>query len=108
MSPDEVTQETEESIKDVVEITKSFVQAKLQRPSLENQKILAEIAETYAVAEEKLASTAKIRAETKSVELDNALKQLQYALQAIEVIKQVQTFLIEGGQFVIDVSEDRS
>ena len=40
--------------------------------------------------------------------LPKAFKQLQYALQAIEVIKQVQTFLIEGGQFVIDVSEDRS
>ena len=68
---------------------------------------MAEIAEAYAAAEEKLASTAKIRAETKSVELDNASKQLQYALQAIRVIKQVQTFLIDDDQLVLDVSEDR-
>src|ERR1041385_4260200 len=64
---------TKQTLDDVTSIAHTFLHAKLERPSLENQRILAEIAEGFAAAEAHAQQARKTAAEADRLELDNAM-----------------------------------
>ena len=78
-----ISDNLKESTKDVVQITHSFIQAKLQHPSIENDKLMAEIFTEYSIAELNLASVEKIKAETESLKTENAEKKLELILETM-------------------------
>jgi len=63
-----------------------FANAKLERPSIENQKLLAEIEQILANKAKKLAETRKINAEAEKIELDNIAQKLKIALGLAKVL----------------------
>lgn len=83
----ETSPETKEIISDVTNISKTYFKAKLEKGSIENQKILAEIVEKYAAAEERLASAQKIRQETETVKVETALKKIEATIKTMELLE---------------------
>ncbi|WP_379085526.1 hypothetical protein [Pedobacter sp. UC225_65] len=63
-----------------------FANAKLQKPTLENEKLVAEIGLLLNNAAQSNAMTRKINAEAESIELDNFSKKLRIAFGAAKVI----------------------
>src|SRR5258708_18237060 len=57
----------------------AFANAKLEKPSIENQKLLAEIEQILANKAKELAETRKINAEAEKIELDNITQKLRIA-----------------------------
>jgi len=80
------------------DISKDFIKAKAQKPSIENQKLIAEITAKYAEAEEKVMSARRSRAEAESIELDNAMKKLRYAFEAIAILKKIRLYNAYSGE----------
>jgi hypothetical protein len=61
------------------------VKSRLNKPGIENQKILAEIDETYTRKQKTVAETRKINAEADSIEVKNKIRKLKLKLAAIEL-----------------------
>ena len=94
------------AIQDVASIAKSFAKAKLEKPSIENQHLIAQISSEYAAAEERLANARKLHAEADSVEIDNVLKRLNTAIRMANLLGKVKSLTAEGGShLMIDVTE---
>ena len=94
------------ALQDVASIAKNFARAKLEKPSIENQHLIAQISSEYAAAEERLASARKLHAEADSVEIDNAMKRLNAAIQMANLLGKVKALSVEGGDhMVLDVTE---
>ena len=50
LAKEEISDEKKNTIEEVVKITQSYVQAKVQKPSIENEKLIAQITSEYATA----------------------------------------------------------
>lgn len=61
-----------------------WAEAKIEKPSLENEKLRAEITFKYAEAKTKLAEEQKIYEETFGLKIDNRMKQLTGMLDTLE------------------------
>jgi len=73
-----------EATQDVVRIAAEWVRAKVEKPTLENNQIRAEIAAKFAEAKRTLAEEGKLLAETRAIELENENKQLVWKLDNLE------------------------
>jgi hypothetical protein len=89
LSKNDLSAETKHTVQDITTVLKDFVEAKISRPSIENQKILSEIANQYAQVEERLANARRANAEANSLEIDNATKKLQSCLQIIKLLHEI-------------------
>jgi hypothetical protein len=69
-----------DEIKRIATSVIEFANAKLEKPSIENQKLLAEIEQILANKAKELAETRKINAEAEKIELDNTIQKLKIAL----------------------------
>lgn len=63
-----------------------FANAKLEKPSIENQKLLAEIDHLLANRAREFAQARKLSAEAEKIELDNLCKKLSIAIGAAKVL----------------------
>jgi hypothetical protein len=96
---------TRQAIDDLATIAKNFAQARLQRPTLENQKLLAEIAEAFSAAEVNAQQARKTAAEADKQELENVLTRVQVILQLLSATQRLRALPTADGQtFVLDVS----
>lgn len=91
------TQKTQQVSKDIAQITLKWAQAKLEKPSLENEKLKAEIAAKFAETKKSIAETERTEEETRSLRIDNANKELSYLIDNLEKLLYL-TRLIKGGQ----------
>lgn len=65
-----------------------FANAKLEKPSIENHKLLAEIDSVLANRAKELAEARKLNAEAEQIELNNVCKKLSIAIGAAKVLAQ--------------------
>lgn len=102
LTKEEITQSTRETISDLATVAKDFIQAKINKPSIENQKLLSEIASEYAEVEQKLANARKARAEAESIEIENASKKLESAFEIISLFHRLKIYYDESktNQFI--------
>lgn len=96
MSNSQVDDSTRSTLEDIAQVAQSFIQAKAQKPTIENQKMLAEISHEYAAAEEKMASARKINAEAESVEIANAVARLESAIKMLGILNQAKLSSVKG------------
>ena len=106
LSGHDLEDSTKQSLKEVVSAGTRYLEARLKKPSLENEKILAEIASKYAEAEEKLQRSKKLKAETESIELENARKKLSLVFEMFETIKRISICNDDNGNVIIVGSTD--
>ena len=64
------TETTREVVKDISRIATEWARAKVERPTLENEKLRAEIASEFAEAKRRLAETLRIEAETRKIDAE--------------------------------------
>lgn len=92
---------TKEYAKDIAQIGLSFFKAKAQKPTLENEKLVAEIAVKYAEAKKLLMETEKIELEKMEV----AIRNMENIIRVISLVKDLDTtFLLDekgNGNLVI-------
>jgi hypothetical protein len=97
--------EARQAIDDLTVIAKNFAQAKLQRPTLENQKLLAEIAEAFSAAEVNAQQARKTAAEADKIEMDNVVHRVHVILELLAATKRVRVLAPpEREALIIDVS----
>ncbi len=65
-----VAKTTGEVVEDISRIATEWARAKLERPTLENQRLRAEIACEFAEAKRRLAETLRIEAETRKIDAE--------------------------------------
>ncbi|MHA1703946.1 MAG: hypothetical protein ACTSWK_16960 [Promethearchaeota archaeon] len=105
---------TSDIINDITKITSKWAKAKLDKPSLENERIKAEIAEKFASTKKLLAETEKTEEEINSLRIDNRHKELMYHVEELELffnlmnkLKDVKTYFHiddnEANLFIGDV-----
>ena len=63
-----------------------YANAKLEKPSIENQKLLAEIEQILANKGKEMAEARKLNAEAEKIELDNIVFKLRIVLGAAKVL----------------------
>ncbi len=86
-SIDKDTLDTTSSIvKDISTIATQWAKAKIEKPTLENEKIKAEIAEKFAQTKKVLKETEKTDEEIKSLRIENRHKELSYHLEELEKV----------------------
>lgn len=90
MSQSQISNSTRSTLDDIAEVAQGFIQAKAQKPTIENQKVLSEISREYAIAEERIAQARKTNAEAESVEIGNAVARLESALSMLQMLKNVE------------------
>jgi uncharacterized protein YjbI with pentapeptide repeats len=90
--------------KDIPYCTKDFIKTIFQKPSLEKLKIMSEIEERFASAEEKIAAAQKIFHEAPAVKTDNALHKLKGIFEIYSVSNQMMACSNEVGVPVIEIS----
>lgn len=86
LAKEEISDEKKNTIEEVVKITQSYVQAKVQKPSIENEKLIAQITSEYATAQEKLANARRTHAEAESIEVENELRKLRAVIEAATLL----------------------
>jgi Pentapeptide repeats (8 copies) len=86
----------------VMSLTQDFFEAKLQKHSLENLEIMAEIEEDYASEEEKIVSAGETHHETRIINIDNAIKKLRGIVDSFS--KQIRAYRDKAGNLKIDIS----
>ena len=96
---------TSSILKDISAITSVWAKAKMEKPSLENEKIKAEIAEKFAQTKKILKDTEKTDEEIKSLRIENRHKELSYYLDELERVftlmqkfRDAQLFFSKDGQ----------
>ncbi len=75
---------TSNILKDISSIASQWAKAKVEKPSLENEKIKAEITEKFAQTKKILKETEKTDEEIKSLRIENQHKELSYYLDNLE------------------------
>lgn len=65
---DVVAEHTADTLKDLSSLAAKWAQAKIERPSLENEKLKAEIASEFAEAKRRHAESLKLEAETRQID----------------------------------------
>lgn len=73
-----------EAMKDLTTLAANWAQAKIERPSLENDKLRAEIVSEFAEAKKKWAEAMKLEAETRQINADTRSQDLVSALDNLE------------------------
>ena len=81
--------EAKQIISDVLQIGTDFAKAKLDTPRLENEERLARIAKIYR-------ETEKVRAETDTIEIANAIKKIESLLYILQLKDSI--FIKEGDE----------
>jgi hypothetical protein len=102
-----ISKDAKETVDDVLTIAQNYLEAKIQKPSIENQKILAEIRVQFATADEKSANAQKLRLEAESIAIDNEMKKLEAATRMITLLKKLKIYNDENENLLIDFSEDK-
>jgi len=77
---------TSSMLKDITAIATQWAKSKVEKPSLENEKIKAEIAQKFAETKKTLNEAEKTREETKSIQIDNKQKELTFYIDSLERI----------------------
>ena len=77
-------QESADTMKDLTTLAASWARAKIERPSLENDKLKAEIASEFAEAKKRWAEAMKLEAETRQIDVEVCNQQLVSALDNLE------------------------
>lgn len=65
---DEVIEDATDALKDLSSLATKWAKAKVERPSLENEKLRAEIASEFAEAKKRYAAALKLEAETRQID----------------------------------------
>ena len=73
-----------EALKDLTSLAANWARAKIERPSLENEKLRAEIASEFAEAKRRWAEAIKIEAETRQIESGTNNQELVASLDDLE------------------------
>ena len=109
LSMGEISGGMKENINDTAAIAQNYFEAKLRKPSIENEKYMAEITERYASAQEKIANVKKIQAETESIAIDNAAKKVQAAIKMLALLSEVSLQYSKGNQsLILDFSIEKA
>lgn len=69
---------------DLANIAATWAKAKIERPSLENQKLLMEISFKYAEQKRLVAETQKLEEETRGLRIENDYKEINKILETFE------------------------
>lgn len=97
--------ETRAILGEVRRAGQAYVEAKLNKPSLENDRLLSEIAATYAEAERRLAEREKLVEESQALRIENARAQLRLVLETLALRACLAT---DGeGNMVLDLARAR-
>ena len=78
-----------EAFKDLSAIATNWARAKIERPSLENEKLKAEIASEFAEAKKRWAEALKLEAETRQIESSTNNQLLVAALDNLERLMRI-------------------
>ena len=73
-----------EALKDLSTLAANWARAKIERPSLENEKLKAEIASEFAEAKKRWAEAIKIEAETRQIDSSTNNQELVASLDNLE------------------------
>ena len=73
-----------ETMKDLTALAANWARARIERPSLENEKLKAEIATEFAEAKKRWAEAMKLEAETRQIDIDARNQELVSALDNLE------------------------
>ena len=79
-------------LKDITSIAASWAQAKVEKPSFENEKLRAEIASEFAEAKRRYAEASKLEAETQKINAENIgiqLDNLERLMKFAEIMGRV-------------------
>ena len=79
-----------DAVRDIAALASNWARAKVERPSLENAKLRAEIVSEFAEAKRRLAEAEKLRSETRQSEMTFALDQLERLLKSAEIVGRLQ------------------
>lgn len=79
-----------EAVRDIAALAANWARAKVEKPSLENAKLRAEIVSEFAEAKRRLAETEKLRSETRQAEMTLALDNLERLLKFAEIVGRLQ------------------
>jgi hypothetical protein len=90
--------------KDMPYCSKDFIKTVFQKPSLEKLRIMSEIEDRFASAEEKMGAAQKIFHEAPAVKKDNALHKLREIFEILSVSSQMVACSNESGVPVIEIS----
>jgi hypothetical protein len=104
-----------EALKDLSAIAANWARAKIEKPSLENEKLKAEIASEFAEAKRRWAEALKLEAETRKIEVETnnqgliaALDNLERLLRIAKAMSHVTFQNVDGdGHLLIGPSPDQ-
>lgn len=103
LSDTKVSPTTSSVVDEIVNASRTYVEAKLKEPSIKNQKLLAEITELYAETENKIAAARETNAKAEKVELENIEKRLELAIKMVSMLKGIRVIETKEG-LELDVS----
>jgi hypothetical protein len=93
---EELIKATQQFVSDIADLTKGWVKAKIERPGLENEKIIAEIVNLFEDAKVKRAQRQKLEIENESARLDLMVKRVETALKLLGMLSN--SFVRDGNE----------
>src|SRR4029450_2097611 len=85
---------TRQLIEDIADITKGWLKAKIERPALDNERIIAEVINLFEDAKIKRAQRQKLEIENESAQFDLLVKKVETAFKLLGMLSN--SFIHDG------------